>query len=121
VPFSELKERCAHVPGAGPRLRIVVREMAGSIPSWRTRSTPRTAGRNRSRVGVHRGGFRPCGHRAASRELYVFNFYHGSNGRSTVPAAIVAPSILVQEWRSARRAQAGEDALPQASYFEKGR
>jgi hypothetical protein len=43
-------------------------------------------------------GFRPLRDiAAASREMFVFNFYHGTPGRSPVPASIVAPSILVVE------------------------
>jgi predicted Zn-dependent protease len=100
VPLAELKEKMrAMCRELELDYGIVVREMGGLNPI-RAYKVYAADGREEPLMGLEfvGAGFRPLRDIvAASRELYVFNFFHGSPGRSVVPASIVAPSILVQE------------------------
>jgi len=78
---------------------ILVRRMGGLTPisAYKVRVAD---GREEPLRGLEftGTGFRPLRDIvAASKEMYVFNFFHGSSGWTSVPASIVAPSILVQE------------------------
>ncbi|MCX5793869.1 MAG: metallopeptidase TldD-related protein [Elusimicrobia bacterium] len=100
VPLSELKDRMrAMCRDLELDYGIVVREMGGLTPV-RAYKVYAADGREEPLAGVEfvGAGFRPLRDIvAASKEMYVFNFLHGSTGRTVVPASIVAPSILVQE------------------------
>jgi predicted Zn-dependent protease len=100
VPLSEIKDRMrAMCRELELDYGIVVREMGGLTPV-RAYKVYAADGREEPLSGVEfvGAGFRPLRDIvAASKEMYVFNFLHGSNGRTAVPASIVAPSILVQE------------------------
>jgi predicted Zn-dependent protease len=121
VPFSELKEKMrAMCRELDLEYGIVVREMAGLTPV-RAYKVFAADGREEPLAGVEfvGAGFRPLRDIvAASREMFVFNFLHGSNGRSVVPASIVAPSILVQEMEL-RKTERKPERLPylQHPYF----
>ena len=100
VPLAELKDRLrAMCRELELDYGILVRKMDGLSPVVAYKvfadGRPDEAVRGVEFMGA---GFRPLRDIvAASREMFVFNFNHGSNGRSTVPASIVAPAILVQE------------------------
>ncbi|MDD5628631.1 MAG: metallopeptidase TldD-related protein, partial [Elusimicrobia bacterium] len=100
VPRAELKDRLrAMCRELELDYGIVVREMGGLTPV-RAYKVYAADGREEAVTGVEfvGAGFRPLRDIvAASQEMYVFNFLHGSSGRTAVPASIVAPAILVRE------------------------
>ncbi len=126
VPLSELKDRMrAMCRELELDYGIVVREMGGLTPV-RAYKVYAADGREEPLAGVEfvGAGFRPLRDIvAASKERYVFNFLHGSNGRTVVPASIVAPAILVQEMEL-RKTERKPERMPylEHPYFvEKGR
>ena len=114
VPRSELKDRMrAMCRELELDYGIVVREMGGLTPV-RAYKVFASDGREEPLAGVEfvGAGFRPLRDIvAASKEMYVFNFLHGSNGRTVVPASIVAPAILVQEMEL-RKTERKPERLP---------
>ena len=114
VPLSELKDRMrAMCRELELDYGIVVREMGGLTPV-RAYKVYAADGREEPLAGVEfvGAGFRPLRDIvAASKERYVFNFLHGSNGRTVVPASIVAPAILVQEMEL-RKTERKPERLP---------
>ncbi|MFA6003988.1 MAG: metallopeptidase TldD-related protein [Elusimicrobiota bacterium] len=100
LPLAELRQKLrAMCRELDLEYGIVVRRMGGLNPivAYKLYAAD---GREEALRGVEftGAGLRPLRDIvAASSQTYVFNFYHGSPGRSSVPASIVAPSILVDE------------------------
>jgi len=114
VPLAELKARLRDIcRELELDYGIVVREMVGLDPVVAYKVYSRD-GREEPLRGVEftGAGLRPLRDIvAASKEMYVFNFYHGSNGRTSVPASIAAPSILVREME-VKKTERKPDKLP---------
>ncbi|MBI5239967.1 MAG: hypothetical protein HY926_05815 [Elusimicrobia bacterium] len=114
VPRAELKERMrAMCRELELDYGVIVRSMGGLTPI-RAYKLYAADGREEPVAGVEfvGAGFRPLRDIvAASKEMYVFNFYHGQQGRTPVPASIVAPSILVQEMEL-RKTERKPERLP---------
>ena len=114
VPLAELRDKLrALCRELELDYGIVVRSMSGLNPV-RAYKLYAADGREEPLSGVEfvGAGFRPLRDIvAASRERYVFNFFHGMSGRTPVPASIVAPSILVQEME-VRKTERKPERLP---------
>jgi len=114
VPLSELKAKLRSMcKELDLEYGLLVRRMGDLTPTVAYKVYA-ADGREEALRGVEftGAGFRPLRDIvAASREMYVFNFTHGSVGRTGVPAAIVAPSILVQEME-VKKTERKPDKLP---------
>jgi predicted Zn-dependent protease len=114
VPLAELRDRLRAIcRDLELDYGIVVRSMSGLNPI-RAYKLYAADGREEPLSGVEfvGAGFRPLRDIvAASRERFVFNFFHGMPGRTPVPASIVAPSVLVQEMEI-RKTERKPERLP---------